>query len=474
MATTAYNERNYTIEPLEDEEGNLYSPNPNVTTYNGQPIPYRSPSDPSIVKFDADRSEGAPPPPPPPDLTMTPADTSARDAQIAAELAAAQGRTAPQATGATVAPVERVTASQANQTTLAPVVTAGDVRIGATSPTRIAQVGPAATAADSAFRGGQQDVSSYLGSLMRGENSVAALQGSRALGELIAAQRSMAAGAAGGNRAAAARIAAQNIGRIGADIAGRTLEAQLGERNAASQALGQVLGQARGQDLSLSQFNAGQGNQLGALQAQLAQGAYGQDAAAALQRALAQGQLSGQIGMFNTGQANQAAATQAGLTQQTSLANAQLGQQASLANAGAANAAASQQAGLDQQAGQFNVSAALQQAGLNDRYLADLLGQQLGGMQLDQQGDALAQALKIALMEDATKRYGIDQQVAMNEANQPSLLDQLLSGIVGLGSAAAPAAIAASDVRLKYDVQPIDAVGALEMLCSTNFFGCAA
>jgi hypothetical protein len=458
MATTAYNERNYTIEPLEDEEGNLYSPNPNVTTYNGQPIEYRSPSDPSIVTFDADRSEGAPPPPPPPDLTMTPADTSARDAQIAAELAAAQGRTAPQASGATVAPVERITASQLAPTStalaamLAPTAQAGNVQIAATPTTRIAQLAAALQAGDSAFRGGQQDVAGYLGGLMRGDNSVAGLQGRRALDEVLAAQRGMAAGATGSNRAAALRAASQNVGRASAEIAGRTLEAQLGERNAASQALDQLLGQARGQDLSLSQFNAGQGNQLAALQAQLAQGAYGQDATAALQRALAQGQLSGQIGMFNTGQANQAAATQAGFTQQanlanaaalnqSSLANAQLAQQASLANAGAANAAASQQAGLDQQAGQFNVSSQLQKEAMNDDYLLGLLSQQLGGMQLDQQGDALAQALKIALMDDATKRYGIDSQVSMNEANQPGFWDKLLSGIVTLGSAAAPAVI---------------------------------
>lgn len=99
----------------------------------------------------------------------------------------------------------------------------------------------------------------YQNRLMRGENSVAAEQLRQGMQQGLAAQRSMAAGAAPQNSAMAARQAAMNMGRLGYGLSGQQALAGLQERNmAASQygQLGQALGQLqlgqRGQDVNVA------------------------------------------------------------------------------------------------------------------------------------------------------------------------------------------------------------------------------
>ena len=92
-------------------------------------------------------------------------------------------------------------------------------------------------------------VTDQLGRLARGEDSYSAMQLRQALGQNLAAQQAMAAGARPGNAAMAARTAAMNQGRLSAGLAGQQALAGIAERQSAVQSLGNVLGSMRGQDL---------------------------------------------------------------------------------------------------------------------------------------------------------------------------------------------------------------------------------
>jgi hypothetical protein len=512
------------------------------------------------------------PPPNPLDPAM-----AARNSLIDGLLGGAQGRVAPQAAGATLGPLER-----AQMASLSPLQRAEAARLGAAATGTAARLGPAATAGgvsisgatataaelaaaerataatidpleraqmaalspleraqDSAFRAQQQEAANFLGGLMRGDNSVAAIQAKRQGDMLMRQQLAMAAGARPGQGASAQRMAAQNQARLGADLAGRTLEAQLAERNAAASQYANITGQARGQDLSLAQFNAGAANQYGQFQAGLQQqtnlanaAAFNQRAAtqagfqqqASLQNAaeanrqaqvgaqlgtqaniasaqnqtsasiaagqananigianaqsqnqmsLAQAQMGQQMSLANMGAENQRAFEQANLAQQASQFNAaqgnsfnltaaQMAQQNAQFNAGAANTFSLEQARMAQQAGQFNVGAQLQQQGMNDAFTSNLLGQQLGTMSLQQQGQLsqaqMAQQLLMQGNQIEANRILAQMGIDASQANQPGFWDKLFSGIVGAGTAALPALIAASDERLKADVRQLRGV----------------
>lgn len=90
----------------------------------------------------------------------------------------------------------------------------------------------------------------YLRQLARGQNSVAAEQLRQGLQQNVAAQRSLAAGAAPQNAAMAARTAAIQAGRLGAGMSGQAALAGLQERNQAQMALQQAILQQRGQDMN--------------------------------------------------------------------------------------------------------------------------------------------------------------------------------------------------------------------------------
>lgn len=93
------------------------------------------------------------------------------------------------------------------------------------------------------------DALSQLQAAANGQNSVSALQLQQGLQQGLAAQRSMAAGAAPQNAAAAARTAAIQSARLSSGLAGQQAIAGLQERNQAQQAYGALLQGLRQQDL---------------------------------------------------------------------------------------------------------------------------------------------------------------------------------------------------------------------------------
>lgn len=94
---------------------------------------------------------------------------------------------------------------------------------------------------------------SGLERLARGRDSFSAEQLRQSLGQTLAAQQSMAAGARPANAAMAARTAAVQMGRQQAGLAGQQALAGIAERTAAQQALGQLLSTQRGQDIGVAQ-----------------------------------------------------------------------------------------------------------------------------------------------------------------------------------------------------------------------------
>ncbi len=111
------------------------------------------------------------------------------------------------------------------------------------------------------FRGGQQQLIGQLQAQANGQGpSLATGQFNRSLESGIAAQQAQA-NSGRGNTALAGRLAAQNIGGLTQDLAGQASQARIQEQISARQQLAGVLGQARGQDIGVNQFNAGQQNQ---------------------------------------------------------------------------------------------------------------------------------------------------------------------------------------------------------------------
>lgn len=102
----------------------------------------------------------------------------------------------------------------------------------------------------------------YQNALAHGQNSVSAEQLQQGLQQNVAAQQSMAAGAAPQNQVMAARTAMMQTGRLGAGLAGQQAVAGLQERQQASQLAAQLAEQMRQQ--SLQATLGGQGGALNA------------------------------------------------------------------------------------------------------------------------------------------------------------------------------------------------------------------
>jgi hypothetical protein len=83
-----------------------------------------------------------------------------------------------------------------------------------------------------------------------GQDSLSAEQLRQGLGQQLAMQRSMAAGAAPQNQAMAARNAAIQMGRASSGMSGQAAMAGIQERSQAEKALADMITQQRGQDLS--------------------------------------------------------------------------------------------------------------------------------------------------------------------------------------------------------------------------------
>lgn len=99
------------------------------------------------------------------------------------------------------------------------------------------------------FRGQQEALAGILMRQAQGQDSLSAEQLRQQTGRLQAMQASMAAGARPSNAAMASRLAMQNAGEIGGNMAGNAAMAGIAERQAAANSLGGVLQGARGQDI---------------------------------------------------------------------------------------------------------------------------------------------------------------------------------------------------------------------------------
>lgn len=96
----------------------------------------------------------------------------------------------------------------------------------------------------------------YMQRIARGQESVSAEQLRASLGQTMAQQRSMAAGAAPQNQAMANIQASRNAMNLGSGLAGQQAIAGMQERQQAQQALTQMLMEQRAQEQSVANFGA--------------------------------------------------------------------------------------------------------------------------------------------------------------------------------------------------------------------------
>lgn len=374
-----------------------------------------------------------------PNADQIQADLRARQAAIAARQGPAQLQAAQ------VAPVSQAQAAQAQQAQLAALVQAGRAAQAQAGQAGAVSIGPAAQAADSAFRANQAALVDQLNRYATGQESVSQLQLRQNAEAALAQQQAMAASARPGQGGLAARIAAQNAGAINTNLMSQAAIAGLQERQANAAQLQQLLGTARGQDLSLSQFNAGQSNQQAQAQGQLAAQIGIANAGNTTQAGISNAQMTNQQALANMQAANAYNLSGAQLAQQGQQFNAQQLQQMALANAQAQNARAAQQAQLEQQAGQFGVSAGLQFQGQQDAATQQALAQQMALAAQQQQGNiaygtlAQQQAFQQQQLrqQQALAELAAQTQMQLADKSQPGFWDYFTKVAAPIGAAIA-------------------------------------
>ncbi len=324
-------------------------------------------------------------------------------------------RQAPTAGAATVSAVERTQGAR-----IAP-----NERSAATS------LGPAAQASDvginrqdEQFRNGQASLASQLQAQANGQGPSLAGGMLRQNADRSIAQQMAVTAAQGGNPALAQRNAAIGAAQVNRQAGSDAAQMRIQEQQSAQQQLGNVLSNARNQDIGVNTSQAG-----------LTQGTNLANQAATNQFGLAQGQMNQQNQQFNAGQANA-----------TNLSQAQFNQQSAMGNADAYNKAIYQNAAQQQQANLANQNASLQQQQLNDQaYASALKAYQDQGMS-DVQARAAYQQLK---SQQNSQLQGLNMQAAGANADKAGSF--LGGAISGLASAAA-----ASDEAAKVDLMPLD------------------
>lgn len=127
---------------------------------------------------------------------------------------------------------------------------------GRTAP----QAGPAQTAQTSGFRNNQADLINRLEALSKGQGPSLASEQLRQATERNMSQQASIAQTGRGNAALAGITAANNSAALGQQAASDSATARIAEQQMALSLLGQNIGQGRGQDQDLSQFNALQQN----------------------------------------------------------------------------------------------------------------------------------------------------------------------------------------------------------------------
>lgn len=122
------------------------------------------------------------------------------------------------------------------------------------------QLGPAAQASTSGFRGNQQGLIDRLDALSRGQGPSVADEQLKAATERNTALQQSVAQSGHGNATLANLVAANNSNTFGQSAAQTGTYARLAEQQQANQLYSQTLAQARGGDEELSRFNAQQQN----------------------------------------------------------------------------------------------------------------------------------------------------------------------------------------------------------------------
>ena len=302
-------------------------------------------------------------------------------ADLAARLAAQQGRPAPQVNPAEfrpgVAPQIRnvnvnpaahaqATSAQAGQIgpvtnavagTAGPVAQVGATQVGAGTPMNAANVRNAAMAGtaqidstrEGGARAGQERLASSLEMAANGQGGPSAAEAmlGRSLAKQTAAQHALAAGARGASAGRALRTAQINTGNLQAESAGQLAAMRAQEQlSARGQLAGALQGMrstdvdVAGQQAQLNQqsnvVNAGAQNQVNLAAMSNEQGANQFNANAEAERRKLQATLDQQRGIVNAGATNEAGQAQAGRDTTVGLANAD-----------AANSANTTQAGLN-------------------------------------------------------------------------------------------------------------------------------
>lgn len=122
------------------------------------------------------------------------------------------------------------------------------------------QAGPAAVAQTSGFRDNQQELISRLEALSKGQGPSLASEQLRQATDRNMKQQASIAQTGRGNAALAGITASNASGALGAQAGSDAAVARIAEQQMALQMLGGAIGQGRGQDQDLSQFNALQTN----------------------------------------------------------------------------------------------------------------------------------------------------------------------------------------------------------------------
>jgi hypothetical protein len=298
------------------------------------------------------------------------------------------------------------------------------------------------TAGDLGFMGQQQNLANILGAQAAGYGvSPADLQLQQGRDANVAAQLAILGSQRGSTNAALAQRSAADQGAAANAQLNQQMALQRAQETLqAQQALGGVLGTARGQsqNYNLNSAQLAQGLNLANMGAQ---NTFGLANLGALNAANAgNAGLSQQMGLANLGNAQQTGLANLGAQNQFGMANLENAQQMGLANLGNM-----QQQNLANQSmlGQYGL--ANQQAQLANTQLQNQqLNAMLGGM------TGIAQSNRAAQL--AAQQLGVQQQIAGNQineqafqaaaANNQNLAGALFSGAVGLGSAALQAWIA--------------------------------
>lgn len=127
-------------------------------------------------------------------------------------------------------------------------------------PRTAPQAGPAALAQTSGFRDNQQELISRLEALSKGQGPSLAAEQLRQATDRNMKQQASIAQTGRGNAALAGITASNASGALGAQAGSDAAVARIAEQQMALQQLGGAIGQGRGQDQDLSQFNALQTN----------------------------------------------------------------------------------------------------------------------------------------------------------------------------------------------------------------------